>query len=270
MAAFLRAVGIPEVGDRLVERLKCLELYAVLVLIVLADVHQVVGKLFVVLRSEVVLAAIGIAADAAAVGHVIGARVAESLEDGIGPPFLDFQHYLALGGIALPVVLVAAEVLETFHLGTQALAVAHVVLGAMTVLRVVASADVIAEVTVVKTGGTDQPVYYLVYLLVCPLAALACTPAERHAPAVKVLTHQLWVNHVAEGIGRWRRIGLLGKVPQVLHIRPTLVRVHFLVAIVAVGAQILVVGLAAQLHVVSHALFYGPLGLVARSFVDER
>ena len=71
VATLLRAVGKPEVGDRLVERLQRLELYAVFILVVLADIYQVVCELLVVLGSQVVLAAVGVAADAAAVGHVV-------------------------------------------------------------------------------------------------------------------------------------------------------------------------------------------------------
>ena len=55
MAALLRTVGIPEVGHRLVERLQRLELYAVHVLVMLADVNKIVGKLLVVLGLQVSL-----------------------------------------------------------------------------------------------------------------------------------------------------------------------------------------------------------------------
>ena len=73
MATLLRTVGKPEVGHRLVEGLQRRELDAVFVLVMFADIYQVMSELLVVLRLEVVLAAIDVAAHAAAIGHVVGA-----------------------------------------------------------------------------------------------------------------------------------------------------------------------------------------------------
>ena len=198
VAAFLRAVLIPVVCGRLVEGFQRLELDAVLLFVVLADVHKIMRKLLVVFGLEIVLATIFIASHATAVGHVVGARVAEGLEDGIGPLFLDFEHYPALCRVALPMILVAREVLKALHLGAQSLAFAHVMKLAIAVLGVVASADVIAEMGVVETFGTDEPRDDFVHLLLVPFAALPCPPAKRHAPAVPMLRDLLGVDGVAD------------------------------------------------------------------------
>ena len=145
----------------------------------------------------------------------------------------------------------------------------HVVGVAVAVLGVVATTDVIAEVGVVQTRGADQPVHYLVNLLVAPLATLSCPPAERHAPAVEMLAHHLRGNHVAEGVGGRCLPDVVAEVPLVLHVRPALVGKHFLVGVVAVGAQVFAVGLAAQLHILPHALLDSPFGLVARGAGNE-
>ena len=269
MTALLRTVGIPEVSDCLIKRFKRLELNAVLVLIVLTDIHQIMGKLLIIFRTQVVLAAVSITTDATTVGHVVGTRITESLEHGIGPLLAYLEHNLALSCITVPVVLVTAEILKSLHLGTQTLAVAHVMLGTMTVLWVVATTYIIAEVTVVKPCGADQPVDNLANLLVRPLATLPCPPAERHAPTIEMLAHQLRMNHILEGIGRRHGVDFLAKVPQVLHVCPVLVGIYFLVSIIAVGAQILVVGFAAQLHILAHGLFNSPLSLIGRCVGNE-
>ena len=46
-------------------------------------------------------------------------------------------------------ILVAAEVLKALHLSTQTLAVTHVVGSTVTVLRIIATTNVIAEMTIV-------------------------------------------------------------------------------------------------------------------------
>ena len=227
------------------------------------------GKLLIVLRTQVVLAAVGVAAHTAAVGHIVRTGVAEGFEHGIGALLLDFQQYLALGGIAVPVVFVAAEVLEALHLGTQTLAAPHVVDFAVTVLGVVTAPDVVAEVAVVQPRGTDKPRHNLVDLGVCPLAALPCPPAERHAPAVEMLAHQLRTDHVAEGIAGRGLPDVVAEVPQVLHVGSVLVGIHLLVGIVAVGAQVPVVGLAAQLDVLARSLLDSELGLGSRGGGNE-
>ena len=269
VASLLWPVGKPEVGNRLVEGLQGLEFDAVFLFIMFAHVHQVVGELLVVFGAQVVLAAVGIAAAATAVGHVPGARVAEGLEDGIGTFLLDFEHYLALGGIAVPVIDVVGGVLESLHLGPQSLASAHVVEVAVAVLGVVAATDVVAEVTVVEPRGADQPGDNLVNLLIRPLAALGCPPAERYAPAVEVLAHDQGVDHVAQRVGRRSFVDAVAQVPLVLDVRTVLVREDLGVGIVAVGAQILAVRLAAQFHELAGGLFDGELGLVERGIADE-
>ena len=71
MATLLRAIGIPEVGDRLVERFECLKFYTEFFLIVLAHIDEIVGELLVILRLQIVLAPIRIPAHAATIGHIV-------------------------------------------------------------------------------------------------------------------------------------------------------------------------------------------------------
>ena len=115
------------------------------------------GELLVVFGLQVVLSAVGIPSHASAVGHIVGTGIAEGFEDGIGSLLPDFEHNLALCLVALPMVCVAAEVLEALHLGTQSLAFPHVVEFAVAVLRVVSTPDVVTEMAVVEPVGTYQP-----------------------------------------------------------------------------------------------------------------
>ena len=167
-------------------------------------------------------------------------------------------------------VFVAAEVLDALHLSTQALAAPHVVLVAVAVLGVVATTYVIAEVAVVQARGTDQPSDNLVNLFVRPLATLACPPAQRHAPAVEPLAHHLRTDHVAGRIGGRRLAYVVAEVPQVLDVVALLVGIHLLMAVVAVGAQVLVVGLAAQLDKFPRSGLNSPQCLVGRRVGRER
>ncbi len=123
---------------------------------------------------------------------------------------------------------------------------------------------------VVQARGTDQPRDNLVNLLVRPLATLACPPAQRHAPAVEPLAHHLRTHHVAGSIGRRRLAHVVAEVPQVLDVVALLVGIHLLMAVVAVSAQVLVVGLAAQLDKLSRGGLNGPQGLVGRRVGRER
>ena len=223
----------------------------------LAHVHQIVGKLLIVLRLQVVLATVGITAHATAVGHVVRTRIAKGLEHRIRSLLTNLQHDLALSLVAVPVVVVAREVLEALHLCAQALAIAHVVRRAVLVLRVVAAAYVIAEVLVVQSRGTRQPSHNLVNLLVGPLATLAGPPAERHAPSLELLSHQRGEHHIRERVDGYGAIHLLAEEPEVLHVGAVLVGEHLAAGIVAVGTQVLAVALAANADVC-------PLGLLER------
>ena len=63
-------------------------------------------------------------------------------------------------------IVIAAEVLESLHLGTQSLAASHVMLVAMCICRIVAATDVITEMGVVQTCRADHPIHYLINMLV--------------------------------------------------------------------------------------------------------
>ena len=262
MATLLRTVGIPEICDCLVKRFQRLELYAILIFIMLTHIHQIVGKLLVVLRLQIILATIRIATHASTIGHVIGTRIAESLKHSIGTQFLDLQHNLPLRGIAVPVVLVATEALEAFHLSTQSLAPSHVVGLTVVVLRVIATTNVIAEMGIVKTRGTGQPFHNLGNLRVRPFSTLTSPPAERHAPSIEMLAHQLGVYHIAERVGGWCGIHLCAEVPQMLHVRTVLVRINLLVSVITVSTQVSVICLTAQFDKLAQTLLNGKLSLV--------
>ena len=270
VAPLLHAVGIPEVRHRLVERLQRLELDAVFVLVVLAHIDEIVGELLVVLRLQVVLAAIDVSAHATAVGHVVGTRVAERLEDGIRPFLAYLQHDLALCLVAVPVVLVAREVLESLHLSTQPLAAGHVVLVAVLVLGVVTTAYVVTEMAVVQTRRTCQPRHDLVNLLVTPPAAHASPPAERNTPAVELLTYNGGEHRVRQGVSGHGAIHLVAEEPVVLHVRPVLVGIDLGVGIVAVGAQTLPIALTTNAKVGTLGLLKQETCVVAGVGGDER
>ena len=196
VATFLRTALIPIVCQRFVEGFQRLELYAVSLFVVLAYVHEIVRELLVVFGPQVIFATIFIACHASAPSHVVGAGVAEGLEHGIGPLLAYLEQDFPLCRVALPMVLVAAEVLEALHLSPKSFALSHVVKRAMAVLRVFAATDVIAEMAVVQSVGTNQPLYNLVDFLIVPLAALCRPPAERHSPAVPMLTNLPSVNRI--------------------------------------------------------------------------
>ena len=104
VASFLSAVGPPIAGHGFVERGEGAELDSVFLFIMFAYVHQIMGELFVVFRPQVVGPGVGVARAASAVSHVIRAGVAKSLEDGVRPAFLDFEHDFSLCLIACPYV----------------------------------------------------------------------------------------------------------------------------------------------------------------------
>ena len=159
-------------------------------------------------------------------------------------------------------VLIATEVLEALHLGTQALASTHVVKVAVAVLGVITTTDVITEVRIVKTRGTGEPLDDLGDFRVRPLSALSCPPAERHAPAIEMLAHQLRINHIGERISGRCGVDLRTEIPQMLQVRAVLIGIDLLVSVVAVGTQVSVIRLAAQLHELAHTLLDGKLRLI--------
>ena len=77
MTSLLATVGPPIVGYRLIERFERLELDAILLFVVLAYVHEVVGKLLIVFWPQIVSPCIGVASHTTAVSHVRGCRAAE-------------------------------------------------------------------------------------------------------------------------------------------------------------------------------------------------
>ena len=168
VASLLAASGIPVVGVRFVEGVEGLEFDAVLVPVVQAHIHQIMGKLSVAFGPEIVLRGIFVAATATAHSHIVGGGVAECLEDGIRPALLDLQHDFPLGCIALPVPVVFGVVLEALHLGSQSLALAHVVRRAVAVHGVVASTYVVAEDAEVESLWAYQPIHQAVYPLFAP------------------------------------------------------------------------------------------------------
>ena len=178
MTPLLRSVCIPIISDRLVEWLQCLEFNAVLFLIIFTYIHQIVGKLLVILWPQVIFTSISISANTAAIGHVKGTGIAESLENSIGTLLLNLEHNFTLGSISIPVIFIATEILKAFHLCTKAFTLAHVMLVAMTVLRIVSPTYIITEMAIVEACRTGKPSHYLVNLLVRPLAALTGPPTE--------------------------------------------------------------------------------------------
>ena len=165
-----------------------------------AYIHQIVGKRLIILRAEVILTTVFMTANTAAIGHIVRTRVTESLEHGIWSLLLNLQHNLTLGCIAVPMVNIIEGILESFHLGPQPFAAPHVVGSAMAVEGIITSADVVAEMIIVKTFRTDEPGDDLIYLLVIPLATLSCPPAQRYAPAIEVLSDQQRVDFIAQRI----------------------------------------------------------------------
>ena len=168
----------------------------------LADIDQIVGKLLVVFRLEIVFTSICIAATAAAVGHIVRTRVAERLEHSIRTLLTNLQQNLTLSLITIPMILIAREILETLHLSTKSLAPTHVMKVTMCVFRVITSTYIITEMAVVKTCRAGKPSHNLIYLLIIPFTALTCPPAERNAPSIELLTYNRREHSIGNGIGR--------------------------------------------------------------------
>ena len=254
VASLLLAALLPVAGVGLVEGFEGLELDAVLILVMLADVDEVVGEVGVVVLAEVVAVAVAAAADASALGHPPGAAVAEGLELGVGTQLLDAQHDAALCLVALPVVFASAFVLEAFHLGTVSLAPVHVVGGAVAVLGIVATADVIAEEVPVEAGGADHPLEQLVELRLAPLAALSGPPAEADAPSLADLTLGVGEDGVSVLLDEGGGVGGVGKAPAMLGVGSGLVGEAGAARRRGVGAQVLTRLLVLQQDVVAALL----------------
>ena len=67
-----------------------------------AYIYEVVCKLSVTFRTEIVGLTVMIAGNASAVCHIVWGGIAERLEYGIWTFFLDFEHYLALRLVSAP------------------------------------------------------------------------------------------------------------------------------------------------------------------------
>ena len=202
MAAFLTAVAYPIIGNRLVKRLQSLEFQIERIFVKAADIHQILCKGLVVLGFEIIEAGRFITRHASAVGHIPGRRIAESFEHCIRTFLPDFEHYFALGCVTAPVVRGVGRIPETFHLGTQALAQRHVVGIAITVERIVASANIITEYPIIQALGADQPIDDLVNFVVLPTAAHIGPPAERYAPAFEALAKSVGrIDQVIQAVG---------------------------------------------------------------------
>ena len=128
--------------------------------------HQVAAESLVVAAWKIFLGrSVGsavVTAHTAALGHEIGRRVGESLEDGVGANLVNHAHDAYLRPVAIPVVA-AVGIHKAFHLGACPLAVIvavvnHVMLLAVGERGVVTAADVIADeqlkdITAVKNGA---------------------------------------------------------------------------------------------------------------------
>ena len=262
MTSLLHSVGKPEIGDRLIERLKCLELNSIFILIVFADINEVVCKLLIELRLEVILSPVGISAHASAVGHVVRAGIAESLKYRIRPFFMDFEQDFPLCLITVPMVLISRKILESRHLCPQSLSSSHVVRIAVTVLRVVASSDVVAEMRVVQSCRADEPSDDLVDFLIAPMSTHIGPPAERHSPPVEMLPDGRWADEIAERIDWWCSIDFVAEEPVVFDIRAVFIAIYFLFRVVAVGAQAQSVSLAPEEDICSRHILNAELGIV--------
>ena len=227
------------------------------------------GKLFVVFRPQIIFAGISIARHTTAIGHVVWGGVAECLKYCIWAFLLDLEHNLSLTRIAIPMIFVAAEVLEALHLCTQSFTLAHMVLRTVLIKRIIAATDVIAEDAVVQPRRADQPSYDFVYLVVIPLATHACPPAKRHAPTFKMLTNNRRIDKVSCRVCRQNRIGLVAKVPMMIYVFTALIGKDPLAGSDTIGAQVFAVGSALQSYQIARNLLYGVLGFARGRVVGE-
>ena len=184
VTALLATVGAPIVGVRLIERIQCLELHAILALEVFADLYEVVAELLVVLRLEVIRRGIGMTRRAAAVGHPVRGGVRERLEDSVRSRLVDFLQHLTLSRVLAPVIAGVGARLESVHLGPLTLSVAHVT---VVVGRIIPSTDIVAENIIIQTILVRQELHQFIHLAIVPFAAHIRPPAEGDAPALQRL-----------------------------------------------------------------------------------
>ena len=179
---------IPIACLRLIEWLKRAELYAILFFVVFANLHEVSGEVFVVVRVQIVFASVLVATAASADGHPPWCAVRECLKDGVWAVFENLEHNLALRGVSVPMELTASLILESFHLSSDAFAVGIVMFFAVGPVGVISASYVVAEYIPVESSGTGHPSHYLVYLGIAPFAAHVGPPAKAYSPSLDGLS----------------------------------------------------------------------------------
>ncbi len=178
-ALLLRAVCAPEICIRLVHRIDALHRDAPLVLIMRADLCEILRKIVIAVILQVILACIRITGRAAALAHIIRRGIGEHLRDHVLPCRLDAAAQdIPLIRVRVPVIGHLPVVIDRIprHIGIRARDVM--------MRRVIAAADVEARDIQVQTVlAVEQIGTFLGELVV--IADAVRPPAERAAPALK-------------------------------------------------------------------------------------
>ena len=160
----------------------------------LAHLHEITCKVFVVFGIQVVVGSLFRTAVASRHRHPPGSGVAERLEYGIRSFLLYHQEDAALSLVPVPMKRAVFLVLKSLKLRTESFAApgAEMVRRAVGPLGVVSAAYVIAEDPIVQPLGRHQPLDQRVQTLLRPLAALLGPPTQAHSKTLKGLGTEIY------------------------------------------------------------------------------